>query len=130
MVEIPFKIMHLLKELTPREAMPHSLDLWGLPSQPSPYPFPKAPSFSGVGGNLAGLRCGSNFPYPQHACQSPGRARYSKSSWLRVRGDQVPSGSAYPLKGLKPPPKLRPECPQPRIWGAALNQMSSLTVQE
>lgn len=51
MVEIPFKIMHLVKELTPREAKPHSLDLWG-PIKPALSP--KALSLSGMGGGWQG----------------------------------------------------------------------------
>lgn len=50
MVEIPFKIMHLLKELTPREAMPHSLDLWGLAKPALSLPLPQSPVLLRCGG--------------------------------------------------------------------------------
>lgn len=55
MVEIPFKIMHLVKELTPREAKPHSLDLWG-PTKPalSPKVLKPCPSQVWVGGTWQG----------------------------------------------------------------------------
>lgn len=65
MVEIPFKIMHLVKELTPRKAKPHSLDLWRF-IKPAP-----SPSLSQIpvplrygGGCLAGWGVGVTSPTP------------------------------------------------------------------